>query len=101
MPEIGNKWVRGSAWAGRADELFQQHLGETYRNTDKLFARLMFVQWLAAILISLMFSPRTWSGQTSQTNIHVWAAVFLGGAISLFPIWMTRVGPGAAMTRYV
>jgi PAS domain S-box-containing protein len=87
--------------ARRADELFVQQQDEIYRNTDQLFARLMIVQWVAAICMAIVISPYTWAGQSSAIHIHVWAAIFLGGAISLFPIWLTRVWPGAAITRYV
>jgi PAS domain S-box-containing protein len=85
----------------RADELFEQHRQEIFRNTDRLFARLMFFQWLAGILIALFVAPLAWAGQSSQVHLHVWAAIFLGGAISIFPIWLTRIWPGAAVTRYV
>jgi two-component system sensor histidine kinase/response regulator len=85
----------------RADELFKQHQQEIYRKTDQLFARLMVFQWLAAIVAAVIISPFTWSGQSSQIHIHVWAAAFLGGAITVFPVWMTRVWPGFAATRYV
>ncbi|MEY2545438.1 MAG: hypothetical protein QOG48_555 [Verrucomicrobiota bacterium] len=61
----------------------------------------MVVQWVAAIVIALVVSPRTWSGQSSQIHFHVWAAIFIGGVISVFPIWMTRAWPGATATRYV
>ena len=40
-------------------------------------------------------------GQTQQIHVHVWAAIFLGGAITLFPVWMTRVFPGSVATRNV
>jgi two-component system, sensor histidine kinase and response regulator len=85
----------------RADELFQQHRQEIVRNTDRLFARLMFFQWIFGILIALFVAPLTWAGQSSQIHVHVWAAIFLGGAISIFPIWMTRAWPGATVNRYV
>jgi PAS domain S-box-containing protein len=87
--------------AERADELYGQHQQLIYRQTDRLFARLMFFQWIAGILIALFVSPQTWAGQSSTVHPHVWAAIFLGGAISIFPIWMTRVWPGAPATRYV
>ena len=87
--------------AERADELFNHHRRQIYRETDRLFAKLMFFQWIAGILIALFISPSTWAGQSSQVHIHVWAAILLGGAISLFPIWMTRVWPGAFTTRYI
>jgi PAS domain S-box-containing protein len=85
----------------RSDELFKHHREDIFRHTDRLFAKLMFFQWLAGILIALFVAPLTWEGQSSQVNIHVWAAIFLGGAISLFPIWMTRIYPGAAVTRHI
>ncbi|HSH37887.1 MAG TPA: PAS domain S-box protein [Chthoniobacterales bacterium] len=86
--------------AERADELFQQHRHEIFRNTDRLFAKLMLFQWIAAIATALLVSPTTWSGQSSQIHIHVWAALVVGGAVSAFPIWMTRLFPGAAVTRH-
>jgi two-component system sensor histidine kinase/response regulator len=87
--------------AERADELLQQQRDEIYRNTDVLLARLMVFQWLAAIIIAVVVSPYTWSGQSSEVHLHVWAAAFLGGAITIFPVWLTRIWPGAAFTRYV
>jgi len=85
----------------RADELFQQHRQEIFRNTDKLFARLMLFQWVGCIVIALVISPYTWAGESSQIHIHVWTAILVGGAISIFPIWLTWVWPGAAFTRHV
>src|ERR1043166_4532078 len=85
----------------RADELFQQHQQEIHRSTDRLFARLMFFQWIAGILLALFVAPLTWRGQSSQIHIHVWAAIFLGGAINIFPIWMTYAWPGSTINRYV
>jgi len=85
----------------RAEELFQQHRRRIFRDTDKLFARLMLFQWVACIVIALVVSPRTWNGEASQIHIHVWSALMIGGAISLFPVWMTRVWPGSVATRNV
>ncbi|HEV2842689.1 MAG TPA: PAS domain S-box protein [Chthoniobacterales bacterium] len=85
----------------RANELFEQHRQEIYRATDRLFARLMFFQWIAGILIAFLVAPLTWEGQSSQVHLHIWGAIFLGGAISIFPIWLTRISPGATINRYV
>lgn len=89
------------AFNARAEELFEHHQQEIYRSTDQLFARLMLFQWVGAVVLALWISPRTWNGATAEVHIHVLAAVFLGGAISLFPVWMTRIFPGAAVTRHV
>lgn len=86
--------------ASRSEELFEQHRQDIFKSTDRLFARLMLCQWLAGIILAIWISPRTWTGPSSQIHIHVWAAIFLGGTISLFPIWMTRMWPGSALTRH-
>src|SRR5438477_492339 len=52
-------------------------------------------------MIAMIISPQTWVGQSSYIHIHIWAAIFIGGAISLFPIWLTRAWPGTALTRHV
>src|SRR5438270_703636 len=101
MSEIAQQSLQSNGWTDRADELFQQHRQEIYRNTDQLFARLMLFQWVASIIIAMIISPRTWVDQSSYIHIHIWAAIFMGGAITVFPIWMTRAWPGTAPTRHI
>jgi PAS domain S-box-containing protein len=85
----------------RTSELFANHQQTIYKHTDRLFAVLMSIQWVAGIAAALWISPRTWVGSVSQTHIHVWAAIFLGGAINVFPIILAIKRPGATSTRYV
>ncbi|MCA1565949.1 MAG: EAL domain-containing protein [Acidobacteria bacterium] len=66
-----------------------------------MFAVLMAIQWVAAVAAALWLSPKTWAGPDSQTHIHVWAALFLGGVVSLFPIALALTRPGEASTRYI
>ncbi|MFC5453517.1 sensor histidine kinase [Prosthecobacter fluviatilis] len=61
----------------------------------------MIVQWVAGVVAALWISPRTWIGETSQLHVHVWAALFLGGAISGFPVWLAWRCPGLVVTRHV
>ena len=84
----------------RARAHFQHARDKIYRQTDRLFANLMIVQWLAGIAAALIISPRTWIGAASQTHWHVWAAIFLGGAITGFPGFLARKYPGRALTRH-
>jgi len=84
----------------RAAELFARDRDEIFRTTDRWFVVLLAFQWLAGIAAALWISPRTWSGPMSQVHVHVWAAVFLGGAISFFPIFMALSRPGRRETRY-
>ena len=81
--------------------LFHQHRDEACRRTDRLFAILLAFEWLAGIVMALWISPRTWAGEISRTHAHVYAAVFLGGAISFFPIILALLRPGHILTRYV
>jgi diguanylate cyclase (GGDEF)-like protein len=85
----------------RVTDLFTEHRQSIFRRTDRMFAALMVVQWLAGIAAALWISPKTWAGPYSQTHIHVWAAVFLGGAVSLFPVALALLRPGEPSTRYV
>ena len=85
----------------RAEELYRQHERQIHVQTDRLFAGLMFVQWLAAIAAAYWISPRAWSGAASRTHLHVWSAVYLGGVISLLPIALALIRPGFTSTRYV
>jgi diguanylate cyclase (GGDEF)-like protein/PAS domain S-box-containing protein len=83
-----------------ADQIYADHQQSIYRQTDRMFAVLMAIQWIAGIIAALMISPLTWIGQESRTHLHVWAAVFLGGVISFFPIMLAVIRPGHVLTRH-
>src|SRR5581483_10303658 len=72
-----------------------------YKRTDRMFAVLMAIQWMAGIGAAYWVSPQTWAGSESHTHPHIYAAIFLGGAISFLPIVLAFVRPGFASTRYV
>ena len=84
----------------RANELFTSYQRDIYKSTDRLFAGLMGFQWIAGIVFALWVSPLAWYGSVSRTHIHVWAAVIVGGIISLFPALLGLLRPGRASTRY-
>lgn len=85
----------------RAGELFHAEEAVNYKRTDRMFAWLMGVQWLAGLGAALWISPRAWEGQFSYTHVHVWAAVLLGGLTTGFPVLMAVVCPGRGLTRHV
>jgi signal transduction histidine kinase len=93
-----------AAYAGssgqRAGELFDQYQLEIHKRTDRLFAFLMVFQWVGGIVFALWVSPLAWYGTTSRTHVHVWAAIFLGGAICLFPALLGLLRAGETSTRY-
>jgi diguanylate cyclase (GGDEF)-like protein len=98
---ITTRWYADEAFQRRVKDLFSEHRQSIFKRTDHMFAALMGVQWAAGIAAAVWISPKTWAGSHSQTHLHVWAAVFLGGAVSLFPIALALLRPGESSTRYV
>ncbi len=92
--------ISSTALEQRARVFFNESLDNTHRHTDRLFANLMAMQWVAGIAAALWISPQTWIGTTSYVHWHVWAAIFLGGAIAAFPIFMAWKQPGRPLTRH-
>jgi two-component system sensor histidine kinase/response regulator len=85
----------------RAEEILEARLRDNYIRTDRMFAVLMVMQWLAGIGVALWISPRTWAGTSWETHPHVWAALFLGALTNLFPACLAWLRPGEALTRHV
>ncbi|MDX1947773.1 MAG: ATP-binding protein [Pirellulaceae bacterium] len=82
-----------------AAAIFEAELDAKRRGTDHIFGVLLALQWLAAIVVALVISPRAWYGATSQTHPHVWVALLLGGVITSLPLWAVWRRPGKASTR--
>src|ERR1700736_1375236 len=87
--------------SGRAAVHLSEAKEENYKRADHLFARLMLVQWLVGIAATLLLSPRTWAGASSQIHPHVIAAIFFGGTITALPVYLASAYPGKAWTRHV
>ena len=85
----------------RASQLVKEDLDRNYTQTSHLFTILMLVQWVAGIAAALWISPYTWVGSASQVNLHVWLAIFLGGAITSLPVFLTLARPRDTFTRHV
>ncbi|MFY1828796.1 sensor histidine kinase [Myxococcus fulvus] len=84
----------------RAVLLFHEHLGTVRRRTDRLFAGLMLAQWAVGVLVALFVSPYGWSGEDRALHAHVYAVLFLGAALTVFPIALAHWRPGAVSTRH-
>ena len=87
--------------ARRTTELFADYQRDIHVRTDRLFAGLMAFQWLVGIGFALWVSPLTWEGAVSRPHLHVWAAIILGGIISVFPALLGWFRPGVPSTRYI
>src|SRR5262245_12627748 len=83
-----------------AQSLYDDSLQKIYRRTDRLFAWLLGLEWLAGILAALWISPLTWAGTAYETHAHVWAALLLGGIIIALPVSLAAFRPGNILTRH-
>jgi PAS domain S-box-containing protein len=83
------------------DRRFTAALTQLRSRTDRLLAILLVVQWFAMICVALIVSPQTWEGRTSSMHIHVWAAIFLGSAVCLYPALLGWRRPGETTTRHI
>lgn len=101
MTEISSDATTRATTSQRVAEIFNEHQELVHRRTDRMFAVLMTIQWVAGVAAALWVSPKTWVGANSQTHPHVWAALLLGGAISSLPIVLAVTRPGRPTTRYV
>jgi diguanylate cyclase (GGDEF)-like protein/PAS domain S-box-containing protein len=83
------------------EEIYKTQKKTRLIQTDRLFAWLMALQWIAGIVAAVYITPRTWIGSTSQIHPHIWMAVLLGGLISSLPIALAVLYPGQTITRHV
>jgi signal transduction histidine kinase len=85
----------------RAATLRHDYEQALWKQTDRLFALLLVLQWLAGVAMAAWLSPWAWRGLDREIHPHVWAAVFLGGLIAILPISLAIFRPGETFTRMV
>ena len=81
------------AIVARAEARYDAQRTQVFRDTDRMFARLMIAQWVFAVVLALVISPYAWQGKDKTIHLHVWVAVFLGGAIISLPVFLARARP--------
>jgi PAS domain S-box-containing protein len=84
----------------RSEKLFQEHRLSIYQQTDRLFAGLLAFEFFAGLAAAYWVSPRSWAGTISETHLHVWTAILLGGLTVSLPIALSLTMPGRAITRH-
>ncbi len=85
----------------RSTELFESDWKAIVKRSDHLFAWLLIVQWLAAILAALLIMPDTRSPAGDFTlDRHIWFVVFLGAIFVAIPSGLGLILPGSKGTRY-
>jgi len=85
----------------RAASLYVAQLKAIRGRTDHVFAVLIALEWVAGVAVAIWLSPLTWAGVDSRIHPHVYAAVLLGGLITVFPLVLVFRCPGTVLTRHV
>ena len=88
------------AFDERRTVLFNELRKSTFRSTDRLFAILMVLQWIGGIVVAFVVTPQTWVGGEAETHLHMYAAVGLGGLITLGPAALAYLRPTQWYTRH-
>ncbi len=84
-----------------ADSIFQSKLDALNQSTNKIFSRLLILQWIFCMILVAVVSPHTWIGTTSSVHIHLWSAVFLGALLTVYPVWLGLYRSKSALTPHV
>ncbi|HVC92588.1 MAG TPA: HD domain-containing phosphohydrolase [Pirellulales bacterium] len=84
-----------------AGYLVDEQLASIARRTDRMFAWLMGLEWIATVAAAQWFSPRGALGTFRPLSSNVEAAAVLGGVLACLPIYLAVVHPGRALTRHV
>ena len=87
--------------SARTAQLFQEQHQNIVKHTDRLFAWLMGCQWFFGLALAMWISPQTWAGTESRVHMHIWAALILGGAVTIVPVLFAILRPGETLTRHV
>ena len=87
--------------AQRAQGVFSKDLAAVTLRTDRMFFWLLLGQWAAAVVIALVWSPRTWIAQYWSVHQHVLAATVLGGLFAAYPLYRILRHPGTRSTRHI
>ena len=86
--------------AARAEKLYLELLNAGYRRVDQIFIFLFLFEWLRGVGFALWISPLAWAGEQVSDYVHVWAAIFLGGAVVSLPIILSLTCPDGWCTRH-
>lgn len=93
--------TRDSARLVRGAQLYEEQLLTQRRDLDRLFSKLLLVQWAAGIVLALVYSPAAWATKQQAMGGFLWLAILGGGVLTLVPLAMSRMMPGAGVTRHV
>jgi hypothetical protein len=84
----------------RAKSLFATELVAQRTRLEWTFLALFGVQWLAAVIVALVYSPTGWADKTNAPGGYLTLAIFGGGLLTLAATILVRLQPGTALSRH-
>lgn len=81
--------------------LFRNERRRICERTDRLIAFIMCIQWPAAVLAAFWVSPGMCTHSGEGAHPHLTTAIFLGGFITVLPVALACLRPGAKYTRHI
>lgn len=68
---------------------------------DRRMSLLLAAEWVGAVLLAVILTPKTWTGARSSVHPHVVAALLLGPAVVLVPAFLAFRYSGRIHTRHI
>lgn len=86
---------------GKTRQSFQDNWDAMSRANDLIFLGLTLAFWAIIVLQAIIFTPKTWAGDSSSTHVHVIASILLGGLLVAPAVYLTFKHRGQLITRLV
>ena len=86
---------------GRARFLFNERLITISNRNNHVLSFVFLAQWALCLIIAIVRSPTTWTGDAVAIHPHLYLAFFLGGALSLYPVYLIRTSRNVSLNCYV
>lgn len=84
----------------RATSLFANELVAQRTRLERMFLALFAVQWLAAVVVAIVYSPTGWADKTNAPGGYLTLAIVGGGLLTLVATILVRLQPGTALSRH-
>jgi hypothetical protein len=93
--------VSDSARLARGKEIFEDGLLMQRRDLDRVFSKLLVVQWIAAIVVAVVYSPIGWANKQQPMGGFLALAIIGGGILTVVPLAAAHLLAGTRITRHV
>ncbi len=85
----------------RAIRRFRNFQFQVHASTDRTFLKLLYAEWVFALVLALWYSPYAWEGKARAIHAHVWVALCMGGLLCALPTFLVRTRSGEVVTRHI